>query len=272
MNDNKTRLRKLLYEHNIEANALLHASYNELDTAITRYLNFIEGCPLIKTFIDDIVANHTPEGFNASDEIGCGHNGYSTLGPFPPDYEGESAVVYLLLRAMVADHACNKGLLLGYAHGSNKFNDMAKNFLEEVARRLISGVSRTITLKGIEMGLDSNTSQFNYFGNHGGAIATMASDSAEVTVSQTNGASTEELASILKSLTDSANELEVERRQTALNAIDAMREALAEQNPKPSIVKTVMGTLKGFNECASFAKHVESLASYLLTNLPGLLG
>ena len=36
MNDSKTTLRKLLFEHNSEANALLRANYNELETAITR--------------------------------------------------------------------------------------------------------------------------------------------------------------------------------------------------------------------------------------------
>lgn len=66
MNNSKITLKKLLYEHNTEANALLRASYSELETAITRYLKFIEDRPLIKDFIEDAVANHTPEGFDAS--------------------------------------------------------------------------------------------------------------------------------------------------------------------------------------------------------------
>ena len=79
----------------------------------------------------------------------------------------------------VNEHACNGSFLLyGYARGSKKFDDMAKNFLEEVARRLVAGVNRTLTLEGIEMGLDSNVSQLNYFGNHGGAVAAMVTDNA----------------------------------------------------------------------------------------------
>lgn len=70
MNDSKTTLKKLLFEHNSEANALLHANYNELETAITRYLRFIEGEPITKAFIDDIVANHTPDGFDAIEMLG----------------------------------------------------------------------------------------------------------------------------------------------------------------------------------------------------------
>ena len=57
MNSSKITLKKLLYEHNTEANALLRASYSELETAITRYLNFIEDSPLIKDFIEDAVAH-----------------------------------------------------------------------------------------------------------------------------------------------------------------------------------------------------------------------
>lgn len=274
MDDSKTTLKKLLFEHNSEANALLHANYNELETAITRYLRFIEGRPIIKAFIDDIVANHTPDGFDAIEMLeSASRSGHSALGPFPPEYKSESAVVYLLLEAMADEHACNGGFLLyGYAHGSRKFDDMAKNFLEEVARRLVAGVNRTLTLEGIEMGLDSNVSQFNYFGNHGGAIAAMATDNASVTANQMNGATAEELKTILEDLKKSTGELDADRQQAALETIEAMKEALSDAQPKPSIVKMIMNSLKGFNDCSSFAAHVAALASFVSTHFPGILG
>lgn len=274
MNDSKTTLKKLLFEHNSEANALLHANYNELETAITRYLRFIEGESITKAFIDDIVANHTPDGFDAIEMLGsASRNGHSALGPFPPEYKSESAVVYLLLKAIVDQHACNGSFLVyGYAHGSKKFDDMAKNFLEEVARRLVAGVNRTLTLKGIEMGLDSNVSQFNYFGNHGGAVAAMATDNASVTANQTNGATAEELKTILEDLKKSASELDADRQQAALETIEAMKEALSDAQPKPSIVKMIMNSLKGFNDCSSFATHIAALVTFVSTHFPGILG
>ena len=274
MDDSKTTLKELLFKHNSEANALLHANYNELETAITRYLRFIEGRPIIKAFIDDIVANHTPDGFDAIEMLeSASRSGHSALGPFPPEYKSESAVVYLLLEAMVDEHACNGGFLLhGYAHGSRKFDDMAKNFLEEVARRLVAGVNRTLTLEGIELGLDSNVSQFNYFGNHGGAIAAMATDNASVTANQMNGATAEELKTILEDLKKSTGELDADRQQAALETIEAMKEALSDAQPKPSIVKMIMNSLKGFNDCSSFAAHVAALATFVSTHFPGILG
>lgn len=273
MNSSKITLKKLLYEHNTEANALLRASYSELETAITRYLIFIEDSPIIKDFIEDAVSNNTPEGFDASAVVrSVSTHAYSKFGPFPTDYKGETAVVYLLLHALVDEHACNRDLLLmGYSYGSKRFDDWTKNFLEDVARRLIAGVIRMLTLKGIEMGLDSNASQINYFGNKGGAVAALAMDNAMVTVKQVDGAPKEELDKILDELRSSVSGLEVNCRQDASNTVEAMQEALAEDKPKASIVKTIMGALKDFNGCVAFANNVAALTTFIVTNFPGLL-
>ena len=50
-----------------------------------------------------------------------------------------------------------------------------------------------------------------------------------------------------------------------------MKDGLAEKKPKPSIVKTIMSTLKSSNDCAAFATHVAAISSFVDTNFPGLL-
>lgn len=137
---------------------------------------------------------------------------------------------------------------------------------------VVTSVNRTLALEGIEMGLDSNVSQFNYFGNNGGAVAAMATDNASVTANQTNGATAEELKTILEDLKKSASELDADRQQTALETIEAMNEALSDAQPKPSIVKAIMNSLKGFNDCSSFATHVAALVTFVSTHFPGTLG
>ncbi len=272
MNASKTTLKKLLYEHNIEANALLRAKYRDLETAITKYLNFIESTPAIQSFLEEVLDKHMPDNFNTSEKIKEVGTGHATFGPFPPDYKGESAVAYSILKTLINEHACYSGCMLyAYAGGSKKLNDKAEAFLEDVAGRLISGINRTLTLKGIEMGLDSNASQFNYFGNQGGAIASMAPDSALITVAQTNCTMTEELDTILKNLKESAGGLDADRQQAALEAVDAISDVLTENEPKPSIVKTIMNSLRSFNDCASFATNVMALTTFVLTYFPGLL-
>ncbi len=101
MNDNCTSIKVLLYEHNNEANALLRSDYWSLGTALTRYLNYIDGEPLIKSFVDDCVQNHLPAGFDAGAEVDEVKKDYHGIFTFPPDYKGECAVTYLILKNIV---------------------------------------------------------------------------------------------------------------------------------------------------------------------------
>lgn len=272
MND-KTTLKMLIYEHNTEANTLLRSNFDELETAVTRYLNFIESKPVIKEFIDEVVASNKPDNFDASEMLdSVSKNGYSTFGPFPPEYKAETAVVYLLLRAMVDSKAFNNSFLLfGYSHGSKSFNDWTKNFLDEVALRLINGIHRTLTLRGIEMGLDSSAAQYNIFSNAVNASAAMATDEASITVNQTGDPAARELDEILKSLKGSVTDIDEEKQQSALDAIEAIKDALTEKKPKPSIVKTLLGALNNFSDCATFATHVATLVTFVSNNFPNLI-
>ena len=60
-------------------------------------------------------------------------------------------------------------------------------------------------------------------------------------------------------------------QQAALEAVDAVSDVLTENEPKPSIVKTIMNSLRSFNDCASFATNVMALTTFVLTYFPGLL-
>ena len=51
-----------------------------------------------------------------------------------------------------------------------------------------------------------------------------------------------------------------------------MKEALSDAQPKPSIVKMILNSLKGFNDCSSFATHVATLVTFVSTPFPGILG
>lgn len=48
MDSEKIELRKLLFKHSAEASNLLRSDYNGLNTALTRYLNFIDGQPVTR--------------------------------------------------------------------------------------------------------------------------------------------------------------------------------------------------------------------------------
>lgn len=272
MTDKKTTLKVLLYEHNSEANALLRADYYSLGPALERYLKFIDSEPLIKSFVDDCVQNHLPDGFDAASEVDEVKGNFGAIFSFPPDFKGECAVVYLVLKNIVArDLSCCDSILYPYGSGSKKFNDMTSGFLESVARRLINGVVRAITVEAIRNGMDANVTQINNFNNTGAAIAAQTADNASTTINQTNGMGREELDGIFSALEDSLLELTAANRETASDAIEALKDALAEQSPKPSIVKSLWSTVKGINDGATFAKNVAALGGFIAVNYPGLI-
>ena len=90
MDSEKIELRKLLFKHSAEASNLLRSDYNDLNTALTRYLNFIDGQPVTRAFIEDCVANHLPSGFDKNAEIDEVNSDPYTIFNFPPSCEAKA--------------------------------------------------------------------------------------------------------------------------------------------------------------------------------------
>lgn len=269
MDTEKIELRKLLFKHSAEASNLLRSGYNDLSTALTRYLNFIDGQLVTRTFIEDCVANHLPASFDENTEIDEVNSAPYTIFEFPPSCEGECAVTYLILKTIVDRNLCQStNLLLGYAHGSTKYDDMAEGFLNDVARRLVNGVNQAITLKGIELGLDESVTQVNNFGNSGAAIASQTVGGSSTTINQSNGVDANALNNIIGKLESSLSELSNENREIAADAIAAIKDALETPQPKPSILKSLWNTLKGVNEGATFMENVMKLGALIAPILP----
>ena len=273
MDSEKIELRKLLFKHSSEASNLLKSDYYGLGTALTRYLNFIDGQPVIRAFIEDCLANYLPEGFDANAELNEVTSDPYTIFEFPPSCEGECAITYLVLKVIVERGLCQSlNLLLGYAHGSKKYDDMVEGFVNDVARRLVNGVNQAITLKGIELGLDESVTQVNHFSNSGAAIASQTANGSSTTINQTNGIDADALNVIIGKLEDSLTGLSDENKEIATDAIAALKDVLREPQPKPSVLKSLWNTLKGINDGAAFAKNVMELGALIAPALPGIIG
>lgn len=269
MTDEITFFKVLLYKHANEANALLRANYDGLETAIVRYLSFIDKEPLIQAFICDCVQEHLPAGFNPTSAVDQVCAEYGTTFAFPPSLEGECGVVYLILKDIVARKSSrNFGLLYKYGGGSTKYDDMTSGFLNEVAFRLVNGVKQALTIKGIELGLDSSLTQINTFNNEGAAIVAQSSDSSTISITQTNGINRSELESLISKLRESLNDLPDGKREQVSETLLGLKEELQEKNPKPSVIRSLWTTIKGFNDCASFAKNAASLGFFLSSQFP----
>ena len=147
MTDRNVTLKKLLFGYHAEASTMLRAGYYDVDDAIGRFIAYIESEKVIRDYLEDCVENYVPEGFDAKKSVEKVSSQYGmTFAHFSPDYRGESGEVYLILKAILGEGGMTKGnLLLSYMNGSKKYDDMVKNFMNKVVRKLVDGIDRYLT-------------------------------------------------------------------------------------------------------------------------------
>jgi hypothetical protein len=76
-------------------------TYLDLDDTSARFLAYIEGEEVIKSFLADCVQNHLPADFDAEAEIDEVAKDIGTIfGNFAHDYKGETAEVYLIIKTL----------------------------------------------------------------------------------------------------------------------------------------------------------------------------
>lgn len=269
MTDENTALKKLLFGYHVEANTMLRAGYRDVDDAISRFIAYIESEKVIRDYLEDCVENYVPEGFDAIKTVEEVSSQYGvTFAHFSPDYRGESGEVYLILKAILDKGGMMKGnLLLGYMNGSNKYDDMVKNFMDKVVRKLVDGIDRYLTELGIEKGL----SNANYIqlqqnvntGDNSNVALGQSSDNSTVDVRQTNGINGRELDQLFGRLEDAFADLDDAQRAEAEVYRDGLRDALSEPNPKHSIVKAMYTGLRKINGGVQFVAALAAIGSFL---------
>ena len=269
MTDENVALKKLLFGYHVEANTMLRAGYDDADDAMGRFIAYIEGEKVIRDFLEDCVENYVPEGFDAEQAVEEVSSQYGSIfAHFSPDYRGESGEVYLILKAILdAGGIMSGNLLFGYRNGSKKFDDMVKNFMEKVTRRLVDGIDRYLTELGIERGpSDTNYIQMQQnvnAGDNSNVALGQSSGSSTVDVRQTNGVNGEELVQLLGKLEETFADLDDAQRAEAEMYRDGLRDALAVPEPKHSIVKAMYAGLKKINGGAQFVAAVATIGSFL---------
>ncbi len=269
MTDRNATLKKLLFGYHAEANTMLRAGYYDVDDAIGRFIAYIEGEKVIRDYLEDCVENYVPEGFDAKKIVEEVSSQYGmTFAHFSPDYRGESGEVYLILKAILGEDGVTKeNLLLGYMNGSKKYDDMVKNFMNKVVRKLVDGIDRYLTELGIEKGL----SDANYFqwqqnvntGDNSNVALGQSSNNSTVDVRQTNGINGQELDQLLGRLEDAFADLDDAKRAEAEVYRDGLRDALSESKPKPSIIKAMYTGLKKIDGGVQFVAALAAIGSFL---------
>lgn len=262
----KTAFKKTLYRFNHEANILLRSNWDESPAPFKRLLDRIEAEPDVKAYLDDCVDNHTPEGFNAEENVRevAGDLG-TTLINFSTIPEEESAEVYLILKEMIAQNISGRSYFYYTFASGNKFADMYKGFLDKVVRRLIANITEHLTMIGFEIGLDGGDSVTNNFGSVNNLQMNQATDSSTINATQNIGIDEQALNKLIDAILSAAG-TEIDDAETIEDVRDnaeIVRAQIESGKPKRGVLKSALGFLRGVKGGVQFAVAVVQLVQFV---------
>lgn len=263
----KTEFKKTLYRFNHEANILLRSNWKESPAPFKRFLDRIEGEAVIKEYLDDCVTSHTPEGFDAAEDVKTvTHDFGTTFVNFSTIPEEESAEVYLILKEVIAQNIQgHSNFYYGFAHG-NKYADIYKGFLDKVVRRLIANITEYLTMMGIEMDLDSGDSVIN---NINGSVQNLqfnqSTGNSSISATQANSIGSSELNALLDAVI-SAAEVEFDDSETiedVRDSVEIVRTQMESSEPRRGALKGALSVLRGVNGGTQFTAALVQIIEFI---------
>lgn len=133
---------------------------SDFSTNIRKFVNFIDNTEIIKDFVES-AGNPT---FDIDAEVSEVSREYSTF-DIGEDDNNEVANIYCILHHIVDCNIDYRSMIFyGYAHGSNKYQDMFDGFNSRVTMVLISHIEAFLTRKGYDMGMDQRNINNNFYG------------------------------------------------------------------------------------------------------------
>lgn len=258
MNLNRKELQKIQYDFNSYSNRLLQADINDYIDILTKYLVFLEITPIINDYIQSC-------GECEIDVESLVHTVQSSYGReifVTGDNEKEEVRnVYAILRYIIDSHQLRiHGIVFGYS-ASKSYQDKLKGFNNRFVMVLIRYIESYLTKVGIDMGMDDNVTFNVNVDNNSQSIIAM--DNASVTAVNQNGIDANGLNGCINNIRDAAVSLNPNERSDVEESLEVIEEESAKQNPKKSLLKTALKTLKDIKEPVEFVSEVIALGKFL---------
>lgn len=204
----------------------MRVPYDEYNTILRKFLNFIESNEIILGYIN---MGMTSE-YNAAEDWNriCNEDGY--LFDFGPTVEEESFQIYHLLK-YILENIDEPVYTFTSIYNESKWKDGVKEFNDRVVLVLIHNVEDYLTRVGIDMGLDEETK----FVVYGGQV-NIAKDNSTINATQNNGIPVNELNSLISDIMGNLSGLAPEDASTIKDSVEMIRDELTKPEPRKSIL------------------------------------
>lgn len=233
MEINKKDLRKISRAFRSIANRTINVHYQEFNSILKMFLDYIDSTKLISDYINSIVV----EDKDINKEVSEVTQSYGrAIFDTGTNAEEEIVYTYKILKHLNENNIAIQSFGLSYSH-SRKFQDMAKGFGYRVILPFVNHIEDYLTEIAIDMGFDEEA-KYMINVNGGQAQVNIANDTSTITATQTNNVHDEELAELVTSikalLTD---DIPRDEKELIKDNIDIVQEELKKENPKRGFLK-----------------------------------
>lgn len=265
MEINKKDLRKISLAFRTIANRTINANYQEIDSILKMFIDYIDNNHLISNYINSIIV----DDFDVKKEVTEVVSSYGrAIFSTGSRVEEEIVYTYRILKYMVNNRisviSCGQSYSL-----SNQYQDMVKAFGERVILPFVNHIETYLTNIAIDMGFDEET---KYMISIQGGQVNIAKDQATINANQYNGISTDELDTIVQKIKVLLNNgIPTEEREIINDNVDVIQEELKKECPKKGFIKTAIQGLQNIYPkiatAAELTAAVTSIIQFAMTIL-----
>lgn len=254
---NRIELKKILYDFNSISNRLLQAHFEEYNSILTKFLNYIKSTELIYDYIVDCgecTQNLDEEFKGISDSYG---NAIFSLGDTD---EEEVRNVFAILNYIVDKKIqIHFKIALGYSH-DNKFQSKIKGFNDRVVLVLIRYIERFLTKIGIDMGIDEKLI-YNITVNNG--QVNIATDNSSIEANNYVGIDDAKLSELINAVRKTIKDIPKEDKEIVDTNLDVIKEELQSPKPRKNFLRTALAGLKSLKFTTEFSAAVATLTTFI---------
>lgn len=254
---NRKDLRKIQYDFNCLANRLLQADFEDYTGVLGKFLNYIDSTPIIIEFINDCGKCDLDLQAEVKEvQESFGRMIFSTGDTDDEEVRNVYAVLHYLADTK---NSVYFGVAMGYSH-SKGYQDKIKGFNDRFVMVLIRHIERYLTKVGIDMGLDEKII-YNVTVENGQAI--IATDGSSVSANNHVGIIGEELTKLIGAVQTALDGLNAEDKEAVAESLEVIETEASKENPKKSLLKTALTTLKTIKGAVEFSTAVAALAEFI---------
>lgn len=259
MNLNRIELRKIMYDYNCISNRLLQANFQDYNSVLKKFVNYISNTEIIDDYIRDCGICE----FNLEEKFKQIQKSYGIFIFSLGDSEQEEVRNIFAYLVYIVDHDININSGITYAYSdSDKYQEMLKGFNERVVNVLIRHIEQYLTKIGMDMGMDEKIT-YNISVKNG--QVNIANDNSRLEATNKVSSVSDELNNLINNIRVLSEEQELTDEEK--NILDCNLENISEEfkkdEPRKKFLESSASVIKAIKGTAEFGAAIIALIQFL---------